>query len=645
MEKFKIIFLPDNKEILVEKGTSILSAAISLGVQINTSCGGDGVCGRCKVIVKKGSVLSQPTGRISMGEKKFGYYLACLTTVESDLEVEIPVESRLNLDNVSDEEAFVSRLKGLFASAEEIIEAGVENIPQDVFIHSPLATKLFLDIPKPNLDDKISDLERLYREIRRNVNVPIMQTGLSNVRRLGQLLRSSDWKVTVTLGKRNETVEIVLIEPGDTSNKNFGIAFDIGTTTISSQLVNLNTKEILSTKAIFNKQANFGADVITRIIFAQQQEGLERLHHAVIDGMNSMVREMIAEHNIDLNDVTCCVCAGNTTMIHLLLRVDPTYIRREPYVPTANFVPVVRTTEAGIKINPRGLLACVAGVSSYVGGDITAGILACAMSEKDDLTLLIDIGTNGEIVLGSKDWLISSAASAGPAFEGSGVASGLRASKGAIQRVSINEKGYAVKFETIGNTAPQGICGSGYIDLISEMLRAKLIDKNGKINPSSNADNIRQGESGWEFVVVPKNKTAIEADIVITEADIENLKRSKAAIFAATSVLVRHMKLEWENIKKIYIAGGFGTFLDIEKAIYIGLLPDLAREKFSFIGNSSLVGARKILLSIDAMHKAEEIARKTTYFELSTDAQYMDEYTAALFFPHTNYARFPTVKI
>jgi uncharacterized 2Fe-2S/4Fe-4S cluster protein (DUF4445 family) len=645
MEKFKVKFLPDNKEIIVERGKTILSAAISSGAQINTSCGGDGVCGRCKVIVKKGFVQSQPTGRISLDEKRAGYYLACLTTIESDLEVEVPAASRLDLNKISDEEAFLSRLKGIFAQAEEITEAGTENLPADLFIHSPLATKLFLDIPKPNLEDKISDLERIYREIRRSVDIPIMQTGLSNIRRLGPLLRSSNWQVTVTLGKRNETVEIVLIEPGDTSNKNFGVAFDIGTTTISSQLIDLNSKKILGTKAIFNKQANFGADVITRIIFAQQQDGLERLHHAVIDGMNSMIQEMAKEHNIDLNDVTCAMAAGNTTMIHLLLKVDPTYIRREPYVPTANFVPVIRASEAGIKINPRGLLACVPGVASYVGGDISAGILACGMSDKDELTLLIDIGTNGEIVLGNKDWMISAAASAGPAFEGSGVASGIRATNGAIQRVSINEKTYEVKFETIADSKPQGICGSGYIDLISEMLKTGIIDKSGKINSYLDTKNIREGESGYEFVVVPKNKTATESDIVITEADIENLKRSKAAIFAATSVLVRYMNLSFADIKKIYISGGFGTYLDMEKAIYIGLLPDLPRDKFSFIGNSSLVGSREILLSIDAMHRAEEIARKTTYFELSTDAKYMDEYTAALFFPHTDLNRFPSVKI
>ncbi|MFH1655943.1 MAG: ASKHA domain-containing protein [Candidatus Omnitrophota bacterium] len=639
----KVKFLPDKKTIEVEKGKSILAAAISAGVHINSSCGGDGVCGRCKVIVKKGIVHSQPTGRISPEEKKHGYYLACLTLVESDLEVEIPPESRLDLDKITDEEAFLSRLKGVYEESAEIDKA--ESIlGEEVFSHSPLATKVFLEIPQPSLEDKISDLERVYREIRKGQDIPVMQMGISNVRRLGKLLRSSDWKVTVTLGKRNETVEVVLVEPSDTSDKNFGFAFDIGTTTISGQLIDLNTKKIFGTKATFNKQASFGTDIITRIIFAQKQEGLERLHHAVIDGMNSMIKDLARENNIDLNDVTCCLCAGNTTMIHLLLRVDPTFIRREPYVPTANFVPVIRAAEAGIKINPRGLIACVPGVSSYVGGDISAGILASGMSDLDDLSILIDVGTNGEIVLGNNEWLISCAASAGPAFEGSGVVSGMRATKGAIQKLSIETKKLTVSYSTIGKGKPLGICGSGYIDIISELLKAKIIGKNGKIDTGIKDRRIRKGEFGNEFVLVDKKDTAHEQDIVITEMDIDNLKRAKAAIFAATSALLKHLGLNFKDVKKFYIAGGFGTYLNIENSISIGLLPDLPREKFSFIGNSSLAGARQILLSVDAFRKSNEIARKTTYFELSIEPGYMEEYVAALFFPHTDKDKFPSIK-
>ena len=538
------------------------------------------------------------------------------------------------------------RLKGIYTKAEEVETKG--GISSGVFSHSPLATKLHLKLPLPDLKDNLSDLERLYREICRIQNIEIMQTGLANVRKLGQLLRTSNWEITTTLGKRNDTVEIVLIQPGDTSLRNYGIAFDIGTTTISAQLIDLNAKKILGTKATYNKQATFGSDIITRIIAAKEETGLERLHHAVIDGMNDMTKELAVENSIDLNDVTCCVCAGNTTMIHLLLKVDPRYIRKEPYIPTANFVPVTRAAESGIKINPRGLLGCVPGVSSYVGGDITAGILACGLYKEKELSLLIDAGTNGEIVLGNKDWLICASASAGPAFEGSGVTCGMRASKGAIEKIKLSKK-LDSDLETISNAPARGICGSGYIDILSELIKIGIIDKNGRIKSDIKSDRLRKGEFGREFVVAFKKEKKkvdcnLDRDIVITETDIANLKRAKAAIFAAACILTKHMGFDFKDVRKVFIAGGFGTCLDIKRAISIGLLPDLPEKRFLFVGNSSLAGSRQILLSYDAMKQAEEIARKTTYFELSTDSHYMEEYTAALFFPHTDLTRFPSVK-
>jgi len=641
MEKYKITFLPDNKTVEVEKGKTVLSAALTAGVYINSSCGGDGVCGRCKVIVKKGEVFAPPSGRISIEDRRQGIHLACLAVIQSDLEVVIPAESRLDSDKLLEQDKDL-RLKGLYSQSEEIETAFGLSEEEDIFVHSPLATKLYLELPPPTLEDKISDLERLYRAINRIQDIPVMQTGLVNIRRLGELLRSSDWKITVTLGKRNETTEIVLIEPADTSDKNFGVCFDIGTTTISGQLVDLDTKKVLGTKAAYNKQASFGSDVITRIIFAQKQEGLEKLHHAVIDIMNQMIQEFIQEHSIDLNDVNCVLCAGNTTMIHLLLRVDPTFIRRSPYVPTANFVPTIRASEAGLKINPRGLLSCIPGVSSYVGGDLTAGVLSCAMDKSEDLSMLIDIGTNGEIVVGNNEFLISASASAGPAFEGSGVSCGMRSSRGAIQKVSITEGTFEVTFTTIGDMKARGICGSGYIDIIAEMLRVKLLDKDGKIRQVKN-NRIRQSESGREFIIVFKDQAEALSDIVITEADIENLKRSKAAIYAAAYSLLRHIELGFSDLKKLFIAGGFGTAVNIDNAIRIGLLPDIDRSRIVFVGNSSLTGARLVLLSYEAMKKADEIARKITYYELSVEPGYMNEYMAALFFPHTDMSLFPNL--
>ncbi|MFH1191732.1 MAG: ASKHA domain-containing protein [Candidatus Omnitrophota bacterium] len=640
MQKFKVTFLPDNLSIAVEKDKTILAAAISVGVYLNSNCGGDGICGRCKVTVSRGQVHSQPNGIITAQEKKDNVYLACLTTIHSDLEVLIPDSSRINFDQLTPEE-LGQRLSGLYSKAEDIqsVKAKFED---RLFNHSPFATKLYLELPEPTLNDSISDLERLYRALRGFGEFPRLTTGLFNIRQLGELLRDYAWKITVTLGRRNDTIEIVLIEPGDTTARNFGLCFDIGTTTISGQLVNLNSKKILATKATYNQQAVFGSDVITRIVYAVNTDGLEKLHNAVSDTINQIINDLVSEHQVDLNDVNCIVCSGNTTMIHLLLSMDPAHIRRQPYVPTANFLPVLRAAEAGIKINPRGLLSCVPGVSSYVGGDTTAGILSSGIYQKKEPCILIDIGTNGEIVLGNRDFLVACAASAGPAFEGSGVTSGMRASSGAIQKVSINRSDFSVKYTTIQDKLPRGICGSGYIDLLSEMLDSGIMDKGGKIKVTG--QRIRSGVNGKEFVVCFKEEIQAQADIVINEADIENLKRSKGAIYSACAILVKHLALEFSAISKIFIAGGFGTYLDIEKAIRIGLLPDLERSKFIFIGNSSLAGSREILLSSQAMFMADTLVSKITYFELSVDSKYMEEYSQALFFPHTDLAKFPTVK-
>ena len=622
MQKFKVTFYPDNKSIEVMKDTTILSAAISCGVNINSVCGGDGVCGKCKVVVRKGK------------EKNSSVSLACSTMIQSDLEVEILPESRINLD--------VS-LKDIYADSAKV-ESKDAVLADKTFKHAPLSVKLYLELPKPDINDSLSDLDRIYRAVNSAQDLPLIQTGLANIRQLGELLRDSDWKITVVLGKRDNGVELLLVEPGDTSSKNFGLSFDIGTTTISGQLVDLNSSRLLGTRATYNKQASFGADVITRIIYAKEKDGLEKLHNAASETMNQMIKELASEHNVDLNDITCMVCTGNTTMIHLLLRVDPTYIRREPYIPTVNFPPVLRASEAGININPRGLLYCVPSVASYIGGDTTSGVLSSGLYKEKDLSILIDIGTNGEIALGNQDFIIASAASAGPAFEGSGVACGMRASAGAIQSTKINAKDLSVSYDTIGNTKPVGICGSGYISLISEMLSSKIIDKSGKIKIEDNK-RIKLTDLGREFVVVFKEDADTSSDIVITEADVENLKRAKAAIYAATAILIKHMNLEFSDIKKVFIAGGFGTSLDIESAIKIGLLPDLERKKFNFIGNSALAGAREMLLSYQADKESEAIARKITYFDLSLDPKYMDEYMAALFFPHTNLQRFPSLKL
>ncbi|MFA5100214.1 MAG: ASKHA domain-containing protein [Candidatus Omnitrophota bacterium] len=636
MEKFKVTFYPDNKTIEVEKDRTILAAALSAGVYINSACGGDGVCGRCKVIVKEGICSMLPTGAISLEEKKRGVYLACMTTIQSDCLIEVLPESRVEFEHVSVRNRD-KRLEGFYGAAEDVPQADL--VPRLEFSHLPLTEKIYLELVPPDLNDHISDLERLYRAIHKARGVQVSHSVLVNIRLLGQVLRDAQWKVTATLGKRPGMVELLGVEPGDRSGANYGFVFDIGTTTVSGQLIEMGNARVLGTKATYNKQASFGADVITRIMYAQKEEGLEKLHAAVMESINGIIHGLTAQHRIDLNDVTAVLCAGNTTMIHLLLRIDPSSIRKDPYVPAANVIPVVRCHEAGITVNPHGLLYCVPGIASYVGGDVTSGVLSCAIDKADDVNILIDIGTNGEIVLGSKEFLVATAASAGPAFEGSGVSCGMRSSAGAIQKVSIDKDTFRVTCETIEGAPARGICGSGYIDTIASMLKAGVLDKAGKIKQVS--DRVRRTGNGMEFILVAKGESEAAADIVITEADIENIKRAKAAIYAATVTLMKRLSFDFGQIANIFIAGGFGTSLDIRSAIRIGLLPDVDEKKYRFVGNSSLAGARQQLVSNDALRNADEVAAKMTYLELSVEPGYMDEYMAALFFPHTDLTRFP----
>ena len=604
MKEFTINFTAQKKKMKVIQGTDLLTAAIKSGIMVHAACGGEGICGKCKVLINKKEVL------------------ACQTIVESDLDVNIPKGSL--------------EVHSKLAHESEEFTKGVVLKREDAFRFSPLIRKIYVELSKPTKDDNISDLDRICQEISHKLSNVHISTNLANLKHLSEVLRDSDFKVTVTVAYKDAALDIITVEPGDTTKTNYGFAFDIGTTTVAGQLIDLNNKNILGTRIAFNKQSLYGSDVITRIIYASNPDGLDKLNEVVLDNINEIIRDLSRAQDIALSDVYCIVCAGNMTMMHLLLKIDPTNIRKAPYIPTTTVFETIHAPEAGIEINPKGIVVFLPGVTTYVGGDIVSGVIACGLAENDELSLLIDIGTNGEIVLGNKEWMIGAAASAGPAFEGSGLECGMKAVNGAIQRAQIDEN-INVKVVIIGNGKPKGICGSGYIDLLCQMLKRGVIGKNGKIDRALKSKNIRKAETGYEFIVAK--------DIVVTEDDIENLKRSKGAIYSAIISLLNKVEKPLDDIKKIYIAGGFGNYLNIENAIFIGLLPDADRSRYEFIGNSSLAGARMSLLSHDAFMKAHEIYKNITYVDLSSEPKYMDEYIASLFFPHTDLGRFPSVRL
>jgi uncharacterized 2Fe-2S/4Fe-4S cluster protein (DUF4445 family) len=637
MDRHRVIFWPEGKEAVVEEDTIILEAGTVAGVHINNLCGGEGVCGQCKVRIKKG-IVEKSTKSISLLSKEEiqqGYVLACQTRLRDNLEVEIPAEARLEGEQILTEGETL-----MFSIPEEI-----EKPPQEeagVSFYSPLTTKMHLKLPSPTLEDNLSDLERIYREIQRKVKISDLEIELHKIRGLARILRKNEMRITVTLGRKNSKFRIIQIEGGNTLKRNFGIALDIGTTTVVAQLIDMNSKEILGTKASHNRQSRYGEDVISRIVYACHRNGMDALNKAVIGNIGDLVKNLARENRIELDEITAAMAAGNTTMTHLLLGMEPCFIRTEPYIPTATSFPVMKASDVWIPINPDGLLGVMPCVSSYVGGDITAGVLASGMGDSSKISMLMDFGTNGEIVLGNNEWLVCCSASVGPAFEGGGLKCGMRATNGAIQTVSISNGD--VHYSTIGDVKPRGVCGSGVIDIMAELFKNKWIQPDGKFNVEKENSRIRQDEEGKEFVIAWADESEGANDIAITEYDIANLIKSKAAVFAAATVLARGVGVDFKDIDQIFIAGGFGNYLNVEKGVMIGLLPDLPPGRFRFIGNSSLSGARIALLSNHAFEKAQDIAKRMTYFELSVNQDFMNEFIAALFLPHTNQNLFPSLR-
>lgn len=611
MANFKVTFYPEARSVEVPVDTSILRAAQEAGIRLDARCGGQGTCGACKVSVKSGEVYLPPSGKLNSFEKEKGICLACLALVRGDLEVEIPFSSRLEIAELADDPA-----KGRAAFPAE-----------NEFPLEPLTGKFFLDLPEPDPHDRVCDWERVCRQLRSasGLNGPF-EISLELLRRLPELLRSAGWQVTVTLARVCGCFMVTRIETGDTTGRHYGMCFDVGTTTIAGQLVDLNTGKPLSGRSVYNAQAAFGSDVISRIVHSQLG-GLEQLRLAALEGVNGIAGDLASAAGLKKEDIACAAMSGNTIMTHMLLGIDPRYIRKEPYLPAVNNLPYLTALESGISIAGSSAVYYLPGVAGYAGGDLTAGVLACGMHRREEICLLIDVGTNGEIALGNSEFLVCAAASAGPAFEGSGVTCGMRATAGAIQKVSsIGPGGY----EVIGNTAARGICGSGYIELLALLLREGIMDRNGRLNES--APGVRQGAHGREYLVFSEEGV----DITLSEADIENLKRAKAAIYAAASALLKHMGMNFGGVSRIYISGGFGNYINVAGAREIGLLPPLGEERFVFCGNTSLSGARSALLSSQARKEAEEIASRMTYCELSLEPSYMEEYMAALFFPHTD---------
>ncbi|MFH0845504.1 MAG: ASKHA domain-containing protein [Pseudomonadota bacterium] len=632
MEKCRITFYPHEKRIEVPSGITVAEAARIADIHINNLCGGEGVCGECRVKLLKGEVHQEKhlSSFFSREEIEDGLVLACQSQIISDLEVEIPSESILE-----DEQILIGEGDG---GSEHAVQT-VSKAP--IYPYKPIARKIFLELHPPTLEDNITDIERISRELRRKLGWHSYDISWNCLQNLSNVLRDSDWKVTATVVKDKNRYRIHKVEPHDTTSQNYGLAIDVGTTTVVAQLIDLRTGRLIGTQGTHNNQAQYGEDVISRMIYACDKEGLSPLHQAIIRNINALIEALTLEHPVLPQEIHAIVAAGNTTMSHFLLNLTPCSIRLEPYVPTADTYPQIVAQEIGIHINPLGILETIPSVASYVGGDIVAGVMACGLADHSEVQGLIDIGTNGEIAIGNKEWLVCCSASAGPAFEGGGTRCGMRATKGAIEKVEIIDGKWS--YRTIGNARPRGICGSGLIDCIYELIRNRIIGATGKFNRDSKDPRLILTDDVPQYVIAEAHETEHEDLIVITESDIANLIKSKGAVFAAIKTLVDYIGLTFDQLETFYVAGGFGNYLNIPKAVAIGLLPDIPVEKIKFVGNSSLTGARMALVSEAAFEKCVNISRSMTNIELSNYKPFMDEYVAALFLPHTDHKLFPSV--
>jgi len=626
--------MPSNAVVEIARGALLQDAIGAAGVRLSLPCGGQGRCGRCLVQVQGGAVHARSTSRLTPEEIAQGYVLACQSTVEGDVTIYVPPQAQTLAPPPA-------------ASATE--KAAAMLAPCD-HARAPWVVKYHLRIDPPSLEDNTTDWDRLSRELARQHDLRGLTVGMPMLKTLAAVLRNADWDVTAVVerGTWNEPdgpPRLVDLRPGDATAQTLGLAIDIGTTSVVVYLADLVTGQTLDRASAYNEQISCGEDVISRIIYAKRPAGLERLTQLVVGTINRLIDEMLERNGLRAEDLVLATVAGNTTMIHLFLGLDPQYIRLEPYIPTINQPPPLRAGALGLHLHPEAAVDCLPGVGAYVGGDITAGVLRTGMAEEEPVTLFIDVGTNGEIVLGNQDWLISCACSAGPAFEGAGVVSGMRATAGAIEEVFIDRTTAEPTYRTIGDQPPRGICGSGMISLLGEMFVTGVIDKGGRINQQRQTPRIRVSEHGPEYVVAWARETQDQqGDIVLTEPDIQNLIRAKGAIYAGFNVLATSVGLTMADIERFFIGGAFGQYIDIEKAIQIGLLPDIPWDRFTYLGNTSVQGAYQSLLCRDHRARVAEIAAKMTYLELSADNSFMDAFTSALFLPHTDLESFPSVK-
>ena len=638
---FKVTFAFEDGsvvEVFANAGDNLLEVARGANVAIDAPCSGNASCGKCRVQLKSGELDTKKTLHISDEEFNEGWRLACVSKICADVTVLVP-------DIAS---AYKSRMKVADLSSKEEI-AIFENAKREITL-TGIELKNSLDVievtmDEPSLDDTMPDNERLTRALRKFLNIRRVRIPYKVLKKLPDVLRDNHFQVKCVVRTTSEDMYVYDIFGKDQKVTIGGLAVDIGTTTVSAVLIDMDTGEILAKGSAGNGQIRFGADVINRIIESRKPGGQKKLQDAVIkETINPMIHEMCKSAHLPKDQIYRMCVASNTTMNHLFAGINADPLRMEPYIPAFFKTNSLFASDVGIDINQDAHIIMAPNIGSYVGGDITAGTLVSMIWNRPEFSLFIDLGTNGELVFGNSDFMMSCACSAGPAFEGGDISCGMRATDGAIEACTIDKETMEPTYSIVGapGTKPIGLCGSGIIDVIRELFICGIINPKGKFVREGR--RIRHDQYGMgSYVLAFEEEAGSVKDVEITEVDIDNFIRAKGAIFSAIRTMLSSLDFDVSMIDDVYVAGGIGSGINMKNAVNIGMFPDIPLDKFHYIGNSSLTGAYLMLLSTPSEKKTYELASNMTYLELSTVPTYMDEFVGACFIPHTDTTMFPSV--
>ena len=625
-------------ETFANAGDNLLEVARSANVAIDAPCSGNGACGKCRVQLKSGELESKKTLHISDEEYQAGWRLSCCSKISADVNVLVPdiasaYKSRMKVADLSSKEEIA-----IFENAKSDIQlAGIE------LKNSLEVVDVLMDVP--SLDDTMPDNERVTRALRKYLNINRVRIPYVVLKKLPDVLRENNFAVKCVIRATSDDMYVYDIFGKDEDVVIGGLAIDIGTTTVSAVLINMENGEILAKSSAGNGQIRFGADVINRIVESQKPGGQKKLQDAVIkETINPMIHEMCKSAKFPKDHIYRMCVASNTTMNHLFAGINADPLRTEPYIPAFFKTNSLFASDVGVDINKDAHIIMAPNIGSYVGGDITAGTLVSQIWNRPEFSLFIDLGTNGELVFGNSDFMMSCACSAGPAFEGGDISCGMRATDGAIEACTIDKETMEPTYKIVGDpgTKPVGLCGSGIIDVISELYICGIINPKGKF--IREGKRIKHDKYGMgSYILAFEEEAGSVKDVEITEVDIDNFIRAKGAIFSAIRTMLTSLDFDVSMIDDVYVAGGIGSGINMQNAVNIGMFPDIPIEKFHYIGNSSLTGAYLMLLSTPAEKKTYELAANMTYMELSTVPIYMDEFVGACFIPHTDTSMFPTV--